>query len=114
MLTSVIVLRSSRCSSYADVVRWLLRSRRSSPQEESWLATFELFVSSHRFDRITEIIKHTVNLQTKLVDVWCTMAYDDVLATIKETKKEVCLYLIVMMSIGTHSMLGCGWKSGKF
>jgi len=37
----------------------------------------------------SEIIKYTVNLQTKLVDVWCTIPYDDVLAVIKDTKKEV-------------------------
>lgn len=31
-LLSIIVLRSSHCSSYADAVRWLLEIRRSSPR----------------------------------------------------------------------------------
>jgi len=38
---------------------------------------------------IPEIIKHTIDLQTKLVDVWCTIAYDDVLAAIKQMKEVV-------------------------
>ena len=28
--------------------------------------------------------------------------------------KWYVFYLIVIMSIGTHSLLGCGWESGKF
>ena len=89
------------------------------PSRNFLVSYFRTFVSSHRLIRITgtEIIKHTINLAEQTVDVWCYITYEVVLAAIKETGKVVCFfYLIVMMSIGTHSimLLGCGWESGKF
>jgi len=40
-------------------------------------------------DKIPEVRKRKIDLQTQLVDVWTTLPYDNVFAAIKKTGKEV-------------------------
>jgi len=40
-------------------------------------------------DKTPNVIKRNINIQTQRVEVWTTLPYDDVLATIKKTGKEV-------------------------
>jgi hypothetical protein len=92
----IIVLRSSHCSSYADVVPWLLRSRRSSPPEDSWLAHFRNFcIIPSIHSCYTEVSKIVIDLEKKSVEVWSTLPYGDILAVIEQTGKEVCFLFIL-------------------
>jgi len=64
---------------------------------------------------IPEVRQHTINLQEKKVEVWCTLPYDDILAAIKKTGKKVCFLSYRHDVNSTHSMLlGSGWDRGKF
>jgi len=40
-------------------------------------------------DKIPEVVKSKIDLPTQQVGVWTTLPYDDVLAAIKKTGKEV-------------------------
>lgn len=87
----LLSLRSPHCSSYADAVRRLQKIHRSSSQKNSWLATFDFFVSFRLLIRITEVVKVEIDIPTQIVEVWTTLAYLVVLEAIKKTGKEVCI-----------------------
>ena len=101
----------SHNSSYADDLRWLLRSHRPSPREgEEWRQRLALYFRTfvlcdfHQFVCITGVSSYNVDLTKQEVIVKGAIPYDDLLAIIKKTGKEASFYLIIMISIA-HKIL---------
>lgn len=77
------------------------------------VSDFLFLIPDHRFIRITGVSRFIISLPEQSVDVWGTITYDDLLAVIKKTGKQVSFYVFLMMLMGTHSILGYKWERGK-